>query len=130
LIRYGLARAVQIHTDDLRARHAHLKIDLDLVDDEYLLPQETSLALFQVFHAALEQAARQSAQMVTVRYYPLEQQMVLEIRADGEPLFAIHRLEKQAALEEQLRSVGGEMVITYQAGEGSKVLAIVPIKRS
>ena len=130
LIRFGLARAIQIHTDDLRARHAQLKIDLDLVDDEYLLPQETCLALFQVFRAALEQAVRRSTKMVAVRYYPLDQRMILEIRADGEPLFATNRLEEQPALEDRLRAVGGEILITYQDGEGSRIVAIAPINRA
>jgi glucose-6-phosphate-specific signal transduction histidine kinase len=125
LVRFGLSRAIQIHSEEFRTKNPQIKIDLDLVEDEKLLPQSTCLVLYQVYLECLEISRRARAGMVWVRYYPLWQQMVLEIKHNGTGLGPRLDLTR---LEECIQPVGGQVKATTLPAGGMVLAISVPMK--
>ncbi len=126
LVRFGLSRAIQIQSEEFRTKNPQIKMDLDLVEDEKLLSESTCLALYKVYLECLEISHQARARMVWVRYYPLWQQMVLEIKHDGTGLGPILNLTR---LEECLKPVGGQVKATARPAGGVILVAAVPLKR-
>ncbi len=137
IIRFGLSRAIQIHTEDLRVRHPELKIDLDLVEDENLLPEDTCLALYRVYQEALNNVLHHAeASMVWIRYYPFKDQMILEIKDNGVG-FSLPKdwldLTRNnhygvVGMKERVEALDGTLNITTASGQGTNLRFIVPIK--
>lgn len=137
VIRFGLSRAVQIHVEDIRARYPDLKLDLDLIEDENLLPEATCVSLYRVFQEAMNNILRHAqAGMVWIRYYPHHQQMVLEIRDNGlgfeVPVDLVELVQSNhfgvAGMIERVEALGGEFAIFSHPGQGTIVTVRVPIK--
>jgi signal transduction histidine kinase len=138
LLHFGLSRAIQAQSDDLRAEHPHLRLNLDLVDDENLLPETTCRILFRLYLEAMHNVVRHAeASQVWVRYYPLGQRMMLEIKDDGKGFSIPADWAKFASsgsgvmgMKQPLEAVGGKLHIASEPGQGTKIEASVPIKES
>lgn len=137
LIRFGLSRAIQVHSEEVRAKHPSLHLTLDLVEDEQLLDDETVRVLYGVYLESLRNALRHGqASRVEVRYRPAGDEMVLEIEDNGQGFsvpddwlvftrqhkFGLARLRQQAAAQ------GGKLSVASAAGQGTTVTMRVPIK--
>ena len=136
LIRFGLSRAIQVHSEDVRARHPDLHLVLDLVEDEQLLHDNVVRVLYSVYLESLHNALRHGqANRVEVRYHPTGGQMALEIEDNGQG-FAVpddwlvftrqHRFGL-ARLRQQVTRVGGKFSIASTAGQGTTVMVRVPL---
>jgi signal transduction histidine kinase len=123
-LRFGLSRAIQLHSEDFRVRWPQVALDLDLIEDENLLPWGHCLAFYRAYEAALERAARQvRADKVWVRYYPSAKYMVLQIKDTGEKQAAPVDVE---VLQACVKEIGGEVQAKPQAGQETVVIIKVP----
>jgi signal transduction histidine kinase len=138
VIRFGLSRAIQLHSEDIRARYQQLRMDLDLVEDENLLPEETCLALYRIYQEGVTNVLRHAgARNLWVRYYPLRSVMVLEIWDNGRGFQVPEdwvELTRQgrfglAGMQERAAAIGGAVAITSEMGKGTRLEARVPIPR-
>lgn len=134
MLRFGLSRAIQIHSEEVRSRHANLDLELDLIDDEGLLPDGLLVALFRVYEEAMENILRHAeAGKVWVRFAPSPGGMTLEIRDNGRGFsipadwaeFAMHHTGVMG-MKRRIEAIGGKLQITSAEGEGTKIKATVP----
>lgn len=135
MLKFGLSRAIQLHSEGVRARHPGLALELDLVDDEGLLPESMLVALFRIYQEAMENILRHAdAGQVWVHYYPSAQGLKLEIRDDGRG-FSIPADWAEFAtghtgvvgMKKRIESIGGALQITSSPGEGTKICATAPM---
>ena len=125
LLRYGLSRAIQLHSEEFRVKHPEIRLDLDLVEDEFLLPPGCCLALYQVYLAGISSLAQgENACAASVRYYPGRDGMVLEIRTDGTSL-ALPGKEDVKSVEK----LGGKVELLSPSGQMEKLRANVPFPK-
>jgi len=125
-VRFGLSRAIQIHSEEFRVSNPRITLDLDLVEDEKLLPEATCLALFQSYLEILDRSRQDQAGMVWVRYYPFKQEMVLEIKNDAR---SEHPVDF-SRVSECIQSVGGQVQAADQPGQGLFIKVTVPMGRA
>lgn len=127
LVRFGLSRAIQIHSEAFRVKNPRIQLDLDLVEDENLLPQEACLALYQVYQQRLHQISGDAqARQVWVHYYPSRAHMVLDIKDDGEEASA---RAGAAGMKACIEAAGGELLVTARPDGGTTVIAKAPFTR-
>jgi signal transduction histidine kinase len=135
MLRFGLARAIQIHSETFRAENPGLTVDLDLVDDEGLLPEAPLHALFRVYREAMSNIERHArAGRVWVRYAVTGEVVLLEIRDDGQGFSIPADWAKFAStsrgvmgMKARLEALGGALHITSQPGQGTKIEATLPL---
>lgn len=139
MLRFGLSRAIQLHSETLRSRRPNLVIDLDLVDDEGLLPEGLLVALFRIYQEAMENIlhhadANAGPLQLWVHYFPSQHGMTLEIRDDGQG-FSIPADWAEFAsgktgvvgMKKRIEDIGGKLQITSSPEEGTKIRATVPL---
>ncbi len=138
LLRYGLARAIQAHSDELRARHPQAALDLDLVDDEGLMEWAAYHALYRVYLEAMANILRDEdalqSRPVRVHYAPIGNTMCLEIRS-SEQAFSIvddwSRFQRGGlgvmGMKAQLEGMGGALKIASEPGEDTAISASLPL---
>lgn len=137
LLRYGLSRALQAHSDQLRSRHARLALDLDLVDDEGLLEWGGAHALYAVYILVMDNILRKAndeATAVRVHYAPQGSDMCLEIRADagafsvGDDWSRFQRGGQSVmGLKTQIDGMGGFLRIAAEEGQEARIAASLPM---
>ncbi len=135
MLRFGLSRAIQVHSETVRSRRPNLVIDLDLIDDEGLLPEVMLVALFRIYEEAMENILHHAeAGQVWVHYYPSSQAMTLEIRDDGRGFsipddWAEFSRGKTGVvgMKRRIETIGGSLQITSSHGEGTKIRATAPL---
>ena len=132
---FGLEKAIESHVDRLRQSHPELEVKLDLMPDGQTLPEQTRLALFRIFQAALINVVRHAvARQVFVRFSLAEEQVVLEVQDDGQGFeLPEHWIElaRQGHLGligmvERAESIGGQLNVVSAPGQGTLIQAIVP----
>jgi signal transduction histidine kinase len=95
------------------------------------LPQAHSLTLFHICQEALANAAKHAgAKRVNVNVWTTDDRVLMEVRDNGKG-FDADKMNKSighglANMQTRARSVGGEVDISSQPGEGTTVLAWVP----
>lgn len=135
MLRFGLSRTIQLHSESFRADNPGLKLDLDLVDDENLLPETACRVLFGVYNEAMNNIERHAeAGAVLVRYYTHGEKVVLEIIDDGKGFSIPSDWAKFTStrtgvmgIKPRLEALGGELHITSEPGKGTKIAAILPL---
>jgi len=137
LIRFGLSRAIQVHSEEVRTRHPQLQLTLDLVEDEQLLADEVVRVLYGVYLESLHNAIQHGqAGQVVVHYHPSGGEMALEIKDNGQGFaipadwleFTRQRRFGLARLRQQVAALGGQLNIDSQPGQGTTVTARVPLR--
>ncbi len=136
LIRFGLSRAIQVHSEEVRAKHPELHLALDLVEDDDLLEDNLVRVLYGVYLESLRNALHHSgATRLEVRYHPFENQMALEIEDNGQGftvpgdwlVFTRQRKFGLARLRQQVTAVGGKFSVASTPGQGTIVTVRVPL---
>ncbi|RPI32446.1 MAG: PAS domain S-box protein [Chloroflexota bacterium] len=137
LIPYGLEKAIRSYVDNFQAKQPGIKINVDLMPDNRVLPEETRLALFRVVQELLNNVVRHAeASEVNVRFALNggEARLVVEDNGLGfqVPVQWID-LARQGHLglvgvRERAEAVGGSMKINSKPGEGTAVEVKVPLK--
>lgn len=141
LLRYGLARAIQVHSESFRLRDPGLAVDLDLVDDEQFLSETAARTLFRVYQEAMHNIANHAGEghpacTVRVRYYPSGAAMVLEISDNGDAFSIPADWAKFSAsragvmgMKERIEALGGSLNITAEPGQKTVIQASLPLER-
>lgn len=137
MLRFGLSRAIQVHSEGLRAKHPNLSLDLDLVDDERLLPDTVCHELYHVYLEAMSNVIHHAeATSVWVRYYPVENGMMLEIKDDGKGFSIPADWAKFASthsgvmgMKPRIEALGGKLHIESKPGEGTVIQARAPLDK-
>ncbi len=128
LIRFGLASAIRMHTEDMRERYPDLNIALKLSGDETPLPDQTCLALFRIYQEALNNIVHHAeAKNVQVAYQTDLKQFTFELRDDGKGFSVPRDLNQLASaghfglvgMRERALSIGGKFRMTSKPGEGT-----------
>ena len=110
-------------------------VDVYLVGSEDVfkdLPNEQAVALFHICQEALANIAKHAkAHRVGVVVWKVNNRALLEVKDDGRG-FEIEKIKKSIGhglsnMETRATNVGGELDITTEAGQGTSVLAWVPV---
>ncbi len=97
------------------------------------LPQAHSMALFHICQEALANAAKHAAaKRVSVNVWTTDERVVMEVRDNGKG-FDLEKMNKSighglANIQTRVRAVGGEVDISSAPGEGTTILAWVPLR--
>lgn len=135
MLHFGLSRAIQLHSEEIRTKYPQLKLDYDLVDDENLLPEPIVLALFRVYQEAISNIEHHAqASSILVHYYPTGEGMNLEINDDGKGFSIPADWAKFAntrsgvmGMKQRIEAIGGKLHITSQPGQGTHIHVTVPL---
>jgi len=132
---FGLEKAIHSHARAFQESHPEIKLILELMPDRQGLPENIRLALFRIYQASLTNVLRHArAQQVDVYFSYDEQQVILEIRDDGEGFVVPARwinLARQGHLglvsaHERAQAVGGQFIVESAPGHGTLVRVVVP----
>jgi signal transduction histidine kinase len=97
------------------------------------LPQTHSMILFHICQEALANVAKHaSAKRVSVNVWTTDERVVMEIRDNGKG-FEPDKMSKSighglANMQTRVRAVGGEVDISSALGDGTTILAWVPLR--
>lgn len=137
VIQFGISKAIQSYTENLREHHPQITWNLELADDDHLLPQQTCLTLFRVYQEAINNIIRHSqAAKAWITIEVRKDELVLEIRDNGKGfvrnLDMAHLTESRhfglAGIAERVVVMNANLEITSQPGEGTVITIKVPIK--
>jgi glucose-6-phosphate-specific signal transduction histidine kinase len=127
MVRFGVSRAIQVHSEAFRAKYPQIKLDLDLVEDENLLPQATCLAFYQVYLERLQQIAEEpQTGQVWVHYYPSRDCMMMEIKDDGK---GASTPANAFRMKECIEAAGGQLSATTLPDGLTMISAKVPFRQ-
>jgi signal transduction histidine kinase len=128
----GLAEALKSEAERVQRQDA-LTVRLNLGELPASVPGDTSLCLFRVAQEALRNAARHAqARAVEVSLRALNGGIELVVQDDGRGFDPKSQGERPslglASMHERVLSLGGELDIESAHGQGTTILAWVPLK--
>jgi PAS domain S-box-containing protein len=132
---FGLAGAIREHADLFASKNPQLKLHLDLMADEQVLPEDARLNLFRIYQQALSNVIRHAqASTVNVRFYYDEHWIQLEIEDDGLGFTVPRRwigLAREGHLglagsAERAEIIGGHFQVISAPGRGTRIRVEVP----
>lgn len=132
---FGLEKAIRSHAEQFHKAHPELNIQLDLMPDGQILPEQIRFALFRIYQQALTNVQQHAkASQVAVRLTLATDQVMLEIEDNGGGFrLPIRRIElaRQGHLglvgaAERAEAIGGRLEIISAPGQGTVIQAIVP----
>lgn len=136
IIRFGLARTIQFHAQELQEKHPGLKVSLHLTDDANRLPEQTVLTLFRIYQEAMTNVLHHAgASRVWVRYQLKKNSLLLEIRDNGSGLpadYIVGSLTEKghfglAGIKERIESIQGELEVLSAPGKGTTLRVTAPV---
>jgi PAS domain S-box-containing protein len=136
LIRFGLARSIRMHVEDLRDRYLELEITCEAEDDDGRLSDQANLALFRIYQEAMNNVIRHAkASQVRVRYTVEARAFTLELADDGVGFEAPKDFSSLtgsghyglAGMKERAETVGGVFRVSSQPGRGTLVQVRGPL---
>jgi PAS domain S-box-containing protein len=138
VIRFGLAKAIRLHADELGERYPHVTWHLTLdPDDNHLLPEATTLALYRIYQEAVNNILRHSGcSDVRVDYHVLGDHVALEIRDNGKgfsgkpDIIALTKAKHfgLAGISERVEALHGELEILSKPGKGTTIRVKAPVE--
>lgn len=135
LSQFGLARSIKSHADEFMAKHADLKIHLELVSDRNVISEEVNLVLFRIYQQALGNIIQHAnATEVTVKLNLDGDAVTLEVIDNGsgfnvpERWISLVRAGHYglAGSNDRVSALGGEFKIVSAPGEGTRVFVRIP----
>jgi PAS domain S-box-containing protein len=129
----GLAAAVKAECDRFSARES-LAVETRLVDIPGRVPRDSALCLFRVVQESLRNVARHAqARSVSVSLQVWDQGLQVTIRDDGRGFDTRAQSNGRslglAGMRERVSLVAGELDIESAPGEGTTVMAWVPLEK-
>ena len=131
----GLASAIHWYVEGFRAR-TRLDVHLESASDFPRLLPEAEMALFRVAQESLANVHRYSgSDAALVKLLAGEGQAMLEVRDFGRGISFLGESSSETeldvvgilAMRERLRDLSGQLQIIAHKGEGTRILAIVPV---
>jgi PAS domain S-box-containing protein len=132
---FGLAKAIRSHVEEFKREHPELDIQLDLISDNQILPEQMRLALFRIYQQALRNVVRHAhANRVQIRFSLDAGLVTLEVQDDGCGFTMPERwieLARQGHLglvgmSERAEAIGGWLEIRSAHGEGTSIRVVAP----
>ena len=134
-IRFGLAKAIRYHSEEIQTKHPQLEIHLELAEDGQAIPKEVSTALFRIYQESINNILRHSSATSThIRLLLGENTVGLEIQDDGKGFtppdewveLARHGHLGLVGMRERAESVGGKLNILSAPSHGTTIQVEVP----
>jgi PAS domain S-box-containing protein len=139
LIRFGLTKAIEFHSEDFREKHPGLCMILTLTDDGLQLSEQVRLGLFRIYQEGMNNILHHSnAAKAWVRFTMEKGQAILEIRDNGHGFQVDSDLTQQtlkghfgmAGMQERAEAIGGTFRIASEPGFGTVIQVAVPLDRN
>lgn len=139
LSKFGLERTIRTHAENFHCKHPRIAIQLEMKQTGALLSEVTSLALYRIYQEALTNILKHVQNpdvQVCVSLEKDENQVRLEIHDNG-PGFKMPQqwidLVREGHLglvgmRERAEALGGQLEIQSNQGEGTRVVAIIPLE--
>jgi PAS domain S-box-containing protein len=133
---FGLEKSIRSYIDEFEHNDPDLKINLDLMSDGQLLPEQVRLVLYRILQSSFTNTIRHAqADEVTIRFAFDDDQASLEIVDNGRGFELPPRwiqLARRGHLGivgaiERAEALGGKFVIDSKPGHGTRVFVRVPI---
>jgi PAS domain S-box-containing protein len=128
----GLAEALQAECER-RRRQGHLELTVELDPVPHAVAKDAALCLFRVAQEALNNVARHAgARAASVTLKRMDGGLLLAVRDDGAGFDPdaprVRRSLGMASMRERVRLVSGTLDIESAPGQGSTVIAWVPVE--
>ena len=136
LIPYGLEKAIRSHADTFQEKHPGIKLQLDLIQDRLVLPEQVRLGLFRIYQELINNVIRHSnANEVTVRFTMDNGQVKLAVKDNGRGFEVPAEWVSMArrghlglvGIRERAEAVGGWSEIASYPGEGTNIQVVIPL---
>jgi len=135
LLPFGLETAIRSHAGRFQETHPELKIQLDLMADEQVLPAVVRAVLFRIYQQLLDNVVRHAqARLVLVQFTLYTEEVVLQVQDNGrgfevpERWVELIRREHLGLLRslERAKALGGHLTIISIPEQGTVIRVIVP----
>ncbi|HZW05125.1 MAG TPA: PAS domain-containing protein [Anaerolineaceae bacterium] len=136
ILRFGLAKALTRHANELRDGHSEFDLVLEVEDDQGRLSDLVKLTLYRIYQEALTNICRHAAaKKVVVRFSIEKTRAVLQIQDDGNGLargVSIQSFVEQghfglAGMKERAEAVGGQFQIDSAPSQGTVIWVELPV---
>ncbi len=136
LMHFGFTRMMSMYTEDLRERFPEIEFELDVMDDDRILSDEASLALFRIYQAGMNNIVRHSGATKVWIIYKMEQDaFLLELRDNGKGFdFAgdfTHLTRNghfgMVGMKERAEAIGGEFFLSSEPDKGTTIVVKGPL---
>jgi PAS domain S-box-containing protein len=134
---FGLEKTILSHAEEFQEAHPELTINLELVKDGQILPEQVRIVLFRIYQESLNNILRHAqATTVKINFILDDEKAVLEIQDDGTGFVLPGRWVKMArqghlglvGAMERAKEVGGALEVVTAPGQGTLIRASVPLK--
>ena len=132
----GLSQAMRAYAEDFRSKYPEIKLTQEIADDGEQLSTDACLSLFRIYQEALNNIVHHAeATRAQVRLAFVEESAVLEIEDNGKGMHVLPDLISQTArghygmagMHERAKAVGGTLQVRSAPGQGTSVLATIPV---
>jgi PAS domain S-box-containing protein len=135
LVSFGLETTIRSHLTQFHQLYPNIKVELNLMNDGKILPEETRLAVYRIYQELMSNVGKHSnAKRVMLSWIINDQDMVLEVNDDGVG-FEVPAQWAELALSDHIGLIGirerAEMIkakleIQSEPGKGTSVRVRVP----
>ncbi len=132
---FGLDDSIKLIADDF-AKHTRTRVSISAQKIDSLFPLESKILIYRIFQEALTNIQNHAqAQSVSITIHKNNSNINIELCDDGkgfivkpkEKADSIHRGLGMKAMEERLRMLGGELVVSSNVGVGTQIAFSIPI---
>ena len=137
LIPFGLEKAIRSHAEQLQQKNPEMVVNLDLMRDDQLLPEQVRLALYHIYQQSISNVLRHAhqASRIDILFHVDAERIVLEIQDNGCGfelpsrwiVFAREGHLGLAGAAERADTIGGIFEVKSKPGEGTLVRVTAPL---
>lgn len=134
LIRFGLAKAMQLYLNDLKCQHPEIEITMSVADGSNCLPEQAHISLFRILQEAIANAIKHShTKRIEVTWDQQDDQCVLKIHDEGQGFIMSESLIDYSScghyglvgMKERAEAIGAKLSITSEPGAGTTIMVII-----
>jgi PAS domain S-box-containing protein len=136
LIRFGLAKAMNVFLEEFRENHPEIDFAISLMDDGSSLSEQARLGFYRILQEALANTIRHAnAKRISVALRCEDRQTVMEIHDDGRGFSLTDNLVDYSVrghyglvgMKERAEAIGGTFEIASIPEKGTTIRVIVPV---
>ena len=136
LIRFGLAKAIQVHTEDVQERYPDIQFNLDLASGGQRFSEQACLTLFRLYQEGLNNILQHAqASRIDVRFQVRQDHFILELADNGQGFTPPQDLTQLASeghfglvgMKERAQTVGSELTLSSTPGQGTRIRVEGPL---
>lgn len=135
LVSFGLETTMRSHLTKFHQLYPDIKVDLDLMNDGKILPEETRLAVYRIYQELMTNVGKHSnAKRVILSWIITDQDVILEVKDNGVG-FEVPAQWADLALSDHIGLIGireraamikAKLDIQSEPGKGTAVRVSVP----